>query len=127
VCPSWPKLLSRCADVQTVEGESVTYHCSYEANYDDFEHNVSNYWTVKIPNDDQEIHVDSNSNHTDYSVKIFNDCPIKNEICCKVTSSLMISNISIHQNDIIVHCIVDPNGSHNTENASAHLGESFHA
>ncbi|XP_065920286.1 uncharacterized protein [Dysidea avara] len=133
VCPSvinsQLQFMKKCADVETIEGESVTYDCSYEADYTDFEHNVSSYWKVEIPNQ-QPIHVDRNSNHINYSVRVYGDCISKNKTCCKVTSSLTINNVSILQNGTKVSCIAVPvvsllSNTKNT-NASAHLAVYVH-
>ena len=127
VCPSVdpaPILLKGCVDAVTIEGETVTYDCSYEANYTNFKMLVNSYWIVAVPNQ-QSFHIDENSTIANYSVNVYEDCILNSEPCCQVTSSLHIKHVSALQNGTTVTCYAGMLSQLNNEiiNSNANLSE----
>ena len=125
LCPSVepaPVLLRGCVDAATIEGETITYDCSYEANYTNFKLHVNSFWIVVIPSQ-QPLHIDENSTFANYSVSVLEDCPLNSEPCCQVTSSLHIKHVSVLQNGTTVTCYAGMLSQLNNEiiNSSANL------
>ena len=105
-CPSInpvPILLSGSVDSATISGDMLSFQCSFEANYIDFKHNVSTYWTIIGPNK-QLIRINETNTLGNHSVRVYEDCLLTNRSCCIVTSELTITNVPISLDGVTVMC-----------------------
>ncbi|XP_065920649.1 uncharacterized protein [Dysidea avara] len=104
-CPSLtptPKLLRGCVDTETVDDESVVFDCIFGANFTRFVLLTAHYWIIKFP-DGHNKPVDGSGD--DYFVLLQQDCPSQiDEPCCRVKSSLMITNATLSLNNAMVSC-----------------------
>ena len=121
VCPSIdpaPLLLKGCVDSAAVDKDTLTYSCSFEADYTEFVTLADNYWVIN--SNQSTITVDDTSSFDKYSITVYQDCILDNETCCRVTSKISI-NVTSDVDNATVICYAGIPITNYTTNSSAHL------
>jgi len=87
-------LISKSVNKSIVEGELVTFSCTFGGNFDPVDYNVV--WSVKTQNGDI-TYIDDGTKGT----KPRQDCPHSNYSCCRFITQLMIHpNMSLNKAEI---------------------------
>lgn len=110
-------LLSGCNNQVTIEGENVTFKCSFGDDYLPVDYNVS--WKLTLENGDHII-IEDDMNYTDFCLHTYQDCPPNNSSCCQFTSKLSI-HTNLSMNNAAVSCYAMIN--EHTTSSTCHLSE----
>ena len=94
-------LLSSSKNQTTVEGEMVTFKCSFGDNYSPVDYSI--FWRLTLENG-SHILVQDGLNYTDYHVNTYQDCPSTNYSCCRFTTELSINGTSLSMNNSVINC-----------------------
>ena len=94
-------ILSGSKNHTTVEGEMITFKCSFGDNYSPINYDI--YWELALK-DGSHITVMDYINYTDFKINTFQDCPPSNHSCCRFTTELSIrTNLSM--DNAVVSCV----------------------
>ena len=94
-------LLNGSNDKTTVEGEMITFSCSFKGNYNPMNYGV--YWIIKNQNYGNATTVRTDHNVSDYYVNTKKNCPFTNSSCCRFTTELSIHTF-LSLNDAMITC-----------------------
>ena len=93
-------LLSGSNNQSTVEGEVITFSCTFKGNYKPLNYPV--YYIVTLQNG-TSITVNDHSNYPDYHVSAMKNCPFTNSSCCRFVTKLEI-RAAISSNNAMITC-----------------------
>ena len=109
--------MAACNNRVTIEGEKVTFKCSFGDNYSPVDYDV--FWRPTLE-DGSYIIVQDDMNYTDFHMYAYLDCPPNNYSCCQFTSELSVhTNLSI--NNAAITCVAIINEL--TTSSGCHLSE----
>jgi len=98
-------LISKSFNRSIVEGELVTFSCTFGGNFDPVDYIV--WWSVETQNGDIPYIDDETSTNGFDVTKPQRDCPRSNYSCCRFTTELTVhSNMSLNKAEIQCHAIV---------------------
>ena len=110
-------LLSGCINRVTIEGENVTFNCSFGDDYSPAGYHMS--WRLTHENGSYTMIAD-NMNYTDFCLRTYQDCPPDNNSCCRFISELNI-HTNLSMNNVAVSCNATIN--EHTTSSICHLSE----
>ena len=113
-------LLSSSKTQTTIEGEKVTFQCSFGDNYSPVDYSI--FWRLTVEND-SHILVEDGLNYTNYHIDTYQHCPSTNYSCCHFTTELSI-NASLSLDNAVINCNAMINEV--TSSGTSHLSELGH-
>ena len=93
-------ILSSSNNQTTIEGEMITFICTFQGNYSPSDYDV--YWVIAFQNG-SFLQIRNDSNFSDYHISTKQNCPDTNYSCCRFTTELFIHTV-LPLNNTAVTC-----------------------